>query len=142
MKTKKYVYFFGDKKNTEGSAKMSHLLGGKGANLAEMATMNIPVPPGFTISTEVCVYYMQHGKYPPGCTKQIKENLKKIEKIMGQSYGSVMNPLLVSVRSGAKQSMPGMMETVLNVGLTSKTIVLGFNVSRYLFNNISVCSGD
>ena len=122
MKTKKYVYFFSNKKNTEGSAKMSHLLGGKGANLAEMATMNIPVPPGFTISTEVCVYYMQHGKYPPGCKKQIKDNLKKIEKIMGQDYGSTNNPLLVSVRSGAKKSMPGMMETVLNVGLTSETI--------------------
>ena len=122
MKTKKYVYFFSNKKNTEGSAEMSHLLGGKGANLAEMAMMNIPVPPGFTISTEVCVYYMKHGKYPPGCKKQIKDNLKKIERIMGQSYGSIENPLLVSVRSGAKQSMPGMMETVLNVGLTSKTI--------------------
>ena len=123
MKTKKYVYFFSDKKNTEGAAKMSDLLGGKGANLAEMASMNIPVPPGFTISTEVCVYYMQHGKYPPGCKKQIKDNLKKIEDIMGQSYGSTKNPLLVSVRSGAKKSMPGMMETVLNVGLTSSTIV-------------------
>ena len=122
MKTKKYVYFFGDKNNTEGSAKMSSLLGGKGANLAEMATLNIPVPPGFTISTEVCIYYMKHGKYPPNCKKQIKENLKKIEALMGQSYGSTKNPLLVSVRSGAKKSMPGMMETVLNVGLTSSTI--------------------
>ena len=123
MKQKQYVYFFNNKKNTEGSASMSNTLGGKGANLAEMANLNIPVPPGFTISTEVCVYYMNKGKYPPGCKKQIKENLKKLESCMNQKFGSQNNPLLVSVRSGARQSMPGMMETVLNVGLTNKTIL-------------------
>ena len=123
MKQKQYVYFFNNKKNTDGSSSMSSILGGKGANLAEMANLNIPVPPGFTISTDVCVYYMNHGKYPPGCKKQIKQNLKKLESCMNQQFGSTANPLLVSVRSGAKQSMPGMMETVLNVGLTEKTIL-------------------
>ena len=123
MKQKQYVYFFNNKKNTDGSSSMSSTLGGKGANLAEMANLNIPVPPGFTISTDVCVYYMNHGKYPPGCKKQIKQNLKKLESCMNQQFGSPSNPLLVSVRSGAKQSMPGMMETVLNVGLTEKTIL-------------------
>ena len=123
MKQKQYVYFFNNKKNTDGSSSMSSILGGKGANLAEMANLNIPVPPGFTISTDVCVYYMNHGKYPPGCKKQIKQNLKKLESCMNQQFGSHANPLLVSVRSGAKQSMPGMMETVLNVGLTEKTIL-------------------
>ena len=123
MKQKQYVYFFNNKKNTDGSSSMSSILGGKGANLAEMANLNIPVPPGFTISTDVCVYYMNHGKYPPGCKKQIKQNLKKLESCMNQQFGSPTNPLLVSVRSGAKQSMPGMMETVLNVGLTEKTIL-------------------
>ena len=123
MKQKQYVYFFNNKKNTDGSSSMYSTLGGKGANLAEMANLNIPVPPGFTISTDVCVYYMNHGKYPPGCKKQIKQNLKKLESCMNQQFGSPANPLLVSVRSGAKQSMPGMMETVLNVGLTEKTIL-------------------
>jgi len=122
MNQNKYVYFFNKQKNTDGASSMSKILGGKGANLAEMANLNIPVPPGFTISTEVCVYYMQHGKYPLGCKAQIKENLKKLEACMGQKFGSNHNPLLVSVRSGARQSMPGMMETVLNVGLTDKTL--------------------
>ena len=88
-----------------------------------MANLNIPVPPGFTISTDVCVYYMKKGKYPPGCKKQIKDNLKKLELYMNQRFGSKTNPLLLSVRSGARQSMPGMMETVLNVGLTNNTIL-------------------
>ena len=123
MKQKKYVYFFNNKKNTDGSASMFNTLGGKGANLAEMANLNIPVPPGFTISADVCVYYMNKGKYPPGCKKQIKENLKKLELCMNQKFGSKINPLLLSVRSGARQSMPGMMETVLNVGLTNNTIL-------------------
>ena len=122
MNQKKYVYFFNEQKNTEGSSSMADILGGKGANLAEMANINIPVPPGFTISTEVCVYYMKHGKYPPGCKTEIKSNLKKLETCMNQRFGSNHNPLLVSVRSGARQSMPGMMETVLNVGLTKQTL--------------------
>ena len=118
---KKYVYLFLPK-SAEGSNKMSHLLGGKGANLAEMCNLAIPVPPGFTISTEVCTYYMKHKKYPPGLKKQVHNALQKIEKTIGKKFGNHKNPLLLSVRSGARKSMPGMMETVLNIGLTSKTI--------------------
>ncbi|RMG01758.1 MAG: pyruvate, phosphate dikinase [Nitrospirae bacterium] len=119
---KKYVYFFGDGK-ADGSADMKNLLGGKGANLAEMTNLGIPVPPGFTITTEMCtIYYKNNRKYPPELKKQVDAAMKKVEKIMGRRFGDPENPLLVSVRSGARQSMPGMMETVLNVGLTTKTI--------------------
>ncbi len=121
----KYVYFFGPE-GTEGNASMVNLLGGKGANLAEMAghpDLRLPVPAGFTITTEVCTYFMQHGgKYPPGLEKQVEEALRKVEKAMGMKFGDPENPLLVSCRSGARRSMPGMMETVLNVGLCTKTI--------------------
>jgi len=116
-----YVYFFEEKK-AEGSAKMRNLLGGKGANLAEMANLGIRVPPGFTISTEACTYYTQKGSYPEGLNKQIKENLKKVEKVTGKKFGDSANPLLVSVRSGARISMPGMMDTVLNLGLNDNTV--------------------
>ena len=115
------IYFFGNGK-ADGSASDKNLLGGKGANLAEMTSLGIPVPPGFTISTDVCTYYMDSDNYPDKLKPQAENALKKIEKIMGQIFGDVNNPLLVSVRSGARESMPGMMETVLNVGLTSKTI--------------------
>jgi len=119
---KKYVYFFGDGR-ADGRADMKELLGGKGANLAEMTNLGIPVPPGFTITTEMCtIYYKNNRKYPPELKKQVDAAMKKVEKIMGRKFGDPDNPLLVSVRSGARQSMPGMMETVLNVGLTSKTI--------------------
>jgi pyruvate,orthophosphate dikinase len=119
---KKSVYFFGGGK-AEGNAKMRNLLGGKGANLAEMATLGIPVPPGFTITTEVCTYYYQNKRtYPAGLKEEVAKAMTKVEKIMGRKFGDPKNPLLVSVRSGARSSMPGMMETVLNVGLTSKTI--------------------
>ena len=117
----KPVYFFGDGK-ADGSAADKNLLGGKGANLAEMTHLGIPVPPGFTISTEVCRHYMKQGNYPDNLERQIRDILNQVENIMGQTFGDAENPLLVSVRSGARQSMPGMMETVLNVGLTSKTI--------------------
>ncbi len=117
---KKYVYTFIDG-HAEGSAKMNELLGGKGANLAEMTNLNIPVPPGFTISTDVCVYYMKHQKYPPGLKKQVIKAIKKIELFMNKKFGSSNNPLLFSVRSGARKSMPGMMETVLNIGLNDET---------------------
>jgi pyruvate,orthophosphate dikinase len=121
-KTGKLVYFFGGGK-ADGNAKMKELLGGKGANLAEMASLGIPVPPGFTITTEVCThYYANKKKYPAGLDKEVAAALAKVEKIMGKELGDPQNPLLVSVRSGARSSMPGMMETVLNVGLTSKTI--------------------
>ena len=121
-KTKKYVYFFGGGK-ADGKADMKNLLGGKGANLAEMVNLGIPVPPGFTITTEVCtLYYKNNRKYPSELKPQGDAALAKVEKIMGKKFGDPENPLLVSVRSGARSSMPGMMETVLNVGLTSKTI--------------------
>ena len=118
----KMVYFFGGGKG-EGNAKMKNLLGGKGANLAEMAKLGVPVPPGFTITTEVCTYFYQNKKkYPKGLTAKVDESMRRIEKIMGKKFGDPSDPLLMSVRSGARKSMPGMMETVLNVGLTTKTI--------------------
>ena len=117
----KNIYFFGGGK-AEGSAKNSELLGGKGANLSEMTNLGIPVPPGFTISTEVCNYYLQNKSLPKGLKRAVKLAIKKTERIMGQVFGCVKNPLLFSVRSGARTSMPGMMETVLNIGLTSETI--------------------
>jgi len=124
-KTPKYVYFFGGGK-ADGNESMKELLGGKGANLAEMAghpDLRLPVPPGFTITTEVCTYYYQHNrKYPAELKEQVEAALTKVEKIMGRKFGDPDNPLLVSVRSGARKSMPGMMETVLNIGLTEKTI--------------------
>jgi len=122
---KKYVYFFGNGK-ADGNAEMKELLGGKGANLAEMAghpRLRLPVPPGFTITTEVCTYYFKHnGKYPRELKGQVEKALTRVEKIMGRKFGDPENPLLLSVRSGARKSMPGMMETVLNIGLTTKTI--------------------
>jgi len=119
---KKYVYFFGSGK-TEGNAKMKELLGGKGCNLAEMANLGIPVPPGFTITTEVCTaYYDNNGNYPEGLKAQVEDNLTRIETAMGAKFGDEDNPLLVSVRSGARVSMPGMMDTVLNLGLNDMTV--------------------
>ncbi|OGW21894.1 MAG: pyruvate, phosphate dikinase [Nitrospirae bacterium GWB2_47_37] len=121
-KSRKYVYFFGGGK-ADGKSEMKNLLGGKGANLAEMVNLGIPVPPGFTITTEVCtLYYKNNKKYPGELNPQIDAAMSKVEKIMGKKFGDPVNPLLVSVRSGARSSMPGMMETVLNVGLTTKTI--------------------
>ncbi|MCK5139764.1 MAG: pyruvate, phosphate dikinase, partial [Thermodesulfovibrionia bacterium] len=122
---KKYVYFFGNGK-ADGNALMKNLLGGKGANLAEMAGhphLKLPVPPGFTITTDICTLYYKHKrKYPKELKQQVDTALAKIERIMGRKFGDPRNPLLVSVRSGARSSMPGMMETVLNIGLTTKTI--------------------
>lgn len=124
-KGKKYVYFFGGGK-ADGNESMKNLLGGKGANLAEMAghpSLRLPVPSGFTITTEVCTYYYDHKKtYPKELKKEVEIALARVEKLMGKKFGDSENPLLVSVRSGARKSMPGMMETVLNVGLTEKTI--------------------
>jgi len=117
----KYVYFFGAGQ-ADGNSSDKNTVGGKGANLAEMTRLNIPVPPGFTITTDVCNYFMDNASYPDLLENECSEQLQKVEKIMDQSFGKSENPLLVSVRSGARQSMPGMMETVLNVGLTSKTI--------------------
>ncbi len=118
----KNVYFF-SKGQSDGNAKMKDLLGGKGANLAEMAELGIPVPPGFTITTEVCAYYQDHGgAYPKGLEDEVAENLKRLEQATGKRFGDPSNPLLVSVRSGAAASMPGMMDTILNLGLTDKTV--------------------
>lgn len=120
--TKKYVYYFGGGKS-EGNMAMKSLLGGKGANLAEMVNLNIPVPPGFTISTEVCAIYTQtKGNLPSDVKEQIVANLRKTEAEMGRKFGDVNNPLLFSIRSGAVASMPGMMDTVLNLGLTAATV--------------------
>jgi pyruvate,orthophosphate dikinase len=121
-KALKCVYFFGAGK-AEGRSDMKELLGGKGANLAEMVTLKIPVPAGFTITTEVCTHFYANGrKYPAELKGQVEKALVGVEKVMGKKFGDAKNPLLVSCRSGARASMPGMMETVLNIGLTTKTI--------------------
>ncbi|HWI28266.1 MAG TPA: pyruvate, phosphate dikinase [Stellaceae bacterium] len=118
----KWVYGFGDGK-AEGKAEMKNLLGGKGANLAEMSNLGLPVPPGFTITTEVCTYFYANGKtYPKDLSEQVGTALRQLEQRIGTKFGEAANPLLVSVRSGARASMPGMMDTVLNLGLNDKTI--------------------
>ncbi len=119
---KKYVYFFGAGK-AEGNSRMRNLLGGKGCDLAEMTNLKIPVPPGFTITTEVCTaYYKNKKKYPPGLKEQVQSALAKVGKAMGAKFGDAKNPLLLSIRSGARVSMPGMMDTILNLGLNERTI--------------------
>ena len=118
----KHVYHFGGGK-ADGRADMKTLLGGKGANLAEMANLGIPVPPGFTIDTKVCAYFIEHrGKYPEKLESQVRSGIRRMEKLTGKKFGSRTNPLLVSVRSGAAISMPGMMDTVLNLGLNDETV--------------------
>jgi pyruvate,orthophosphate dikinase len=119
---KKVVYFFGAGK-AEGKATMRELLGGKGAGLHEMTRIGVPVPPGFTITTEVCTYYYSHGqRYPAGLESDVRAALGRVETIIGRRFGTVDNPLLVSVRSGARESMPGMMDTILNLGLNDQTV--------------------
>ncbi len=118
----KYVYSFGGG-TAEGDGSQKNLLGGKGANLAEMARIGLPVPPGFTISTEVCTHYYASGRtYPKGLEKDVAAHLKGVEKKLGKKFGDPKNPLLVSVRSGARASMPGMMDTILNLGLNDVTV--------------------
>ena len=118
----KYVYFFGNGQ-ADGRAEMKSLLGGKGANLAEMTSIGLPVPPGFTISTEVCTeFYKNDRNYPPSLAAEVAANLQRVEELMGKKFGDPSNPLLVSIRSGARASMPGMMDTVLNLGLNDKTL--------------------
>lgn len=135
---KKYVFFFGDGK-ADGNASQKNLLGGKGANLAEMVNLSIPVPPGFTISTEVCSYFYEHQKnYPASLREEIDANILKLEKASGKKFGDNENPLLVSVRSGAPISMPGMMDTVLNLGLCDKTlpgIIAKTNNERFAYDS-------
>ncbi|MBX9595278.1 MAG: pyruvate, phosphate dikinase, partial [Roseomonas sp.] len=127
----KWVYSFGAGHN-EGRADMRNLLGGKGANLAEMASIGLPVPPGFTITTEVCTYYYDHGQsYPPELLDSVNKALALVEQAVGAKFGDHHKPLLVSVRSGARVSMPGMMDTVLNLGLNDATV-----------DGLAVASGD
>lgn len=140
MGNKKYVYSFGGGK-ADGNESMKNLLGGKGANLAEMAgnkDLKLPVPPGFTITTEVCAYYYEGKRtYPKSLSAEVNAALAKVEKLMDKKFGDPVNPLLVSVRSGARRSMPGMMETVLNVGLTENTIpglIKGTNNERFVYD--------
>ena len=121
--TQKYVYFFGNGQ-AEGRAEMKNLLGGKGANLAEMTSIGLPVPPGFTITTEVCTeFYKNNQTYPESLAATVTENLKMVEALMDRRFGDPHNPLLVSVRSGARASMPGMMDTILNLGLNDATVL-------------------
>ncbi|MDP3517968.1 MAG: pyruvate, phosphate dikinase [Pseudohongiella sp.] len=128
QKSAKYVYNFG--RQTDGNATMRALLGGKGANLAEMAAIGLPVPPGFTVSTEVCTYFYDHERtYPKSLAKDVERAMNLIEEQMGRQFGSGENPLLVSVRSGARDSMPGMMDTILNLGLNDKTVEGLANIS-------------
>jgi pyruvate,orthophosphate dikinase len=138
VREKKYVYFFGGKM-AEGEADMKNLLGGKGANLAEMVNIGLPVPAGFTLSTEVCTAYYENNKnYPQELKKQVEDCLKKTEEEMGAIFGDRDNPLLVSVRSGARASMPGMMETVLNVGLndiTREGLIKKTNNPRFVYDS-------
>ncbi|HET8728211.1 MAG TPA: pyruvate, phosphate dikinase [Alphaproteobacteria bacterium] len=118
----KWVYAFGGGA-ADGRADMKNLLGGKGANLAEMSRLGLPVPPGFTITTDVCTYFYDHGKeYPPELKEHVAQALKAVEELTGMRFGDPQNPLLVSVRSGARASMPGMMDTVLNLGLNDETV--------------------
>src|SRR5690242_21144603 len=119
----KWVYSFGNGK-AEGRADMRNLLGGKGANLAEMSSLGLPVPPGFTVTTEVCTYYYANKEsYPAELEGEVDTALTAVEKTVGAGFGDANNPLLVSVRSGARASMPGMMDTVLNLGLNDRTVL-------------------
>src|SRR5712675_2405069 len=123
-KSNKYVYKFG-KKKADGDGSMKNLLGGKGANLAEMTRINLPVPPGFTITTEVCTYFYANKRtYPSALQAQMEAGVANMEKIMGTQFGATSGmPLLVAVRSGARDSMPGMMDTILNLGLNDQSVV-------------------
>src|SRR5450432_226469 len=136
-KSNKYVYTWGNKK-ADGDGSMKPLLGGKGANLAEMTRIGLPVPPGFTITTEVCTSFNAHGKtLPKEIDAQIDDAIKRIEKILGKGFGSVSNPLVFAVRSGSRDSMPGMMDTILNLGLNDETVqglVAASNNERFAFD--------
>src|SRR3954470_9243714 len=123
-KRPKFVYYFGDGK-ADGDGKMKPLLGGKGANLAEMTRIGLPVPPGFTISTEVCTYfYANRRTYPAQMQAQVEEGIRRMERTMGTKFGDTnAMPLLIAVRAGARDSMPGMMDTILNLGLNDETVL-------------------
>src|SRR4051812_25998485 len=131
QKAAKYVYVFGNKK-ADGDGSMKPLLGGKGANLAEMTRIGLPVPPGFTITTEVCTYYYAHKRtYPKELRGQMEAGIRNMEQIMGCKFGDSSGmPLLVAVRSGARDSMPGMMDTILNLGLNDETVLALVNATK------------
>src|SRR5437773_6236826 len=121
-RTPRYVYYFGDG-HADGSGKMKPLLGGKGANLHEMTRIGLPVPPGFTLTTEVCSYFYDHNRiYPPQLEAEVSAAVAKVEKSTGKKFGDKERPLLVSVRSGARDSMPGMMDTILNLGMNDDVV--------------------
>src|SRR5213595_2250750 len=121
-KVAKYVYYFGEGK-ADGHGKMKPLLGGKGANLHEMTRIGLPVPPGFTISTEICTYFYAHNRtYPRELEAEVAAALAKVENSVGKKFGDKERPLLVSVRSGARDSMPGMMDTILNLGMNDQVV--------------------
>src|SRR5436190_21666259 len=130
-KVAKSVYYFGEGK-ADGNGKMKGLLGGKGANLAEMTRIGLPVPPGFTISTEVCTYFYAHQRsYPAAMRTEVEEGIRRMERIMGTTFGDTRAmPLLLAVRSGARDSMPGMMDTILNLGLNDETVVALENATK------------
>src|SRR5213082_689468 len=129
-KSAKFVYYFGEGK-ADGNGKMKPLLGGKGANLAEMTRIGLPVPPGFTISTEVCTYYYANKRtYPKQLQAQIQTGIANMEKLLSKKFGDMNKPLLVAVRSGARDSMPGMMDTILNLGLNDQTVLALAKVSN------------
>src|SRR5882724_6293182 len=122
-RSEKYVYLFGNKK-ADGDGSMKPLLGGKGANLAEMTRIGLPVPPGFTITTEVCTYYYDNKRtYPRELDAQVRNGVAFLEKALDKKFGDMQKPLLVAVRSGARDSMPGMMDTILNLGLNDQTVL-------------------
>ena len=116
------VYFFGNGK-AEGTRAMRGVLGGKGANLAEMTNLGVPVPPGFTIACSVCVEYLRNGAFPPSLRDDVARSIRRLEEVSDRGFGDTTNPLLVSVRSGSPVSMPGMMETILNLGLNDRTVL-------------------
>src|SRR5215216_5556880 len=118
----KLVYFFGNGQ-ADGTRDMKAVLGGKGANLAEMTNLGVPVPPGFTIACQLCVAYLERGGYPDELRPEVEQNLRRLEEVTGRRFGDPADPLLVSVRSGAPVSMPGMMETILNLGLNDRTVL-------------------
>ena len=133
----RYVYFFGNGR-ADGSAAMRDILGGKGAGLAEMANLGLPVPPGFTISAKLCITYLDEGTFPPALRAEVDRHLKHLEKVTGKGFGDARNPLLVSVRSGAAVSMPGMMETILNLGLNDQTVeglIAGSKNPRFAYDS-------
>ena len=133
----RYVYFFGNGR-ADGSAAMRDILGGKGAGLAEMANLGLPVPPGFTISAKLCITYLEEGTFPAALRAEVDRHLKQLEKVTGKGLGDARNPLLVSVRSGAAVSMPGMMETILNLGLNDQTVeglIAGSNNPRFAYDS-------